>query len=47
VIEYHPVPGQSWRKLKERFADFGFEEVDHIANIGVESSGVAWLVRSD
>lgn len=44
VLEYHPVPGQSWDELRDWFAGAGLHVVRH--KPGRPGLGTAWLARS-
>jgi len=43
VMEYHPVEGESWEKLREWFADAGLQVVRHESDR--PGLGTAWLTR--
>jgi FkbM family methyltransferase len=45
VMEYHPVPGQSWDELSTWFAGVGLTVTDHESDS--PGLGTAWLTRTD
>jgi FkbM family methyltransferase len=45
VMEYHPVPGESWEQLRDWFAGVGLTVARHEAD--GPGLGTAWLVRRD
>jgi hypothetical protein len=45
VMEYHPVEGETWDKLRDWFAGIGLQVVrEKSENPGL---GTAWLARTD
>jgi FkbM family methyltransferase len=44
VMEYHPVPGQSWEQLRTWLADVGLQVVRHASDS--PGLGTAWLARA-